>query len=104
MPRPPGPRRAKAAEWRSAVSDAHDFDELAVREVAERRALGEVLLGFDAAPELVRHRADDGDVAREPRLRSAIGRAHAGHTNHCDDVESHGQCSYFVPIAIKAVR
>src|ERR1700730_11536249 len=44
------PRSPKAAERRSALSDAHDFDELAFREMAKWRALGEILLGFDAAP------------------------------------------------------
>ena len=43
-----------------------------VREVAEWRALGEVLLGFDAAPQLVRHWADDRDVSREAGLWCAI--------------------------------
>jgi hypothetical protein len=58
--------------------------------VAKWRALGEVLLGFDAAPEFVRHRADDRDVSREAGLRSAVLGRHAGDANHGDDVESHG--------------
>jgi hypothetical protein len=71
------------------VSDAHDLDELAVREVSEWRALGEVLLGFDAAPKLVGCLADDPNVSRETGLRSAVLGSHAGDANHGDDVESH---------------
>jgi hypothetical protein len=83
-------RPAKAAEGRSAVSDAHDFDELACPEIAEWCALGEILLGFDATPQLVGHLADNRDVSGKPWLRSAISRTHAGDANHGDDVESHG--------------
>jgi hypothetical protein len=57
--------RVKAAERGSALSDAHDFDELACREVAKWRAFGEVLLGFDAAPQFVRYLAYNRDVSRE---------------------------------------
>src|ERR1700677_5228498 len=82
-------RPGKVAEGRSAVSDAHDFDELACPEIAEWCALGEILLGFDPPPQLVGHLADNRDVSGKPWLRSAISRTHAGDANHGDDVESH---------------
>jgi hypothetical protein len=61
----------------SAVSDAPDFDELAFREIAEGRALGEVLLGFDAAQKRGRGNADNSRL--EPRPRSSPHRFFAAH-------------------------
>src|ERR1700722_16276464 len=82
--------RGGVAEPRSAVFDAHDLDELAFREVAERRALGEVLLGLDAAPQFARYGADNRHVSRISRRWRAILRLHSRDANHGDDVETHG--------------
>src|SRR6185312_9243609 len=61
-----------------ASADAHDLDCLARREVAERRALGEVLLRLNSASDLVWDLAGHGHVAREPRFRVAVLRGHSG--------------------------
>ena len=67
-PRPRGQARLLAAAI-SPLSNAHDFDELACPEVAKWRALGEVLLGFDAAP----HSFDTAPIIATSREKPGSG-------------------------------
>jgi hypothetical protein len=87
---------------RSAVSDAHDFDELAFREILEGADSSQDLLGLSKAFDLIGDLANNDFVSREPRHWRAILRLHAGYANHGDDVESHGVVLLLRGLAVEA--
>jgi hypothetical protein len=81
----------------STLANAHDLNELARREVLERRYSAKRPLRLNIAHDLVGDFADDRDIARVPRLRPTVLRLHARHADHRDDLKDH----WFIILFIK---
>jgi hypothetical protein len=73
----------------SSPANAYGLNELARREVLERRYSANRPLRLNIAHDLVGDIADDRDIARVPGLRPAILWLHACHADHRDDLKDH---------------